>query len=297
MLNERRRHLRDRLAAREALQAAHDELERKVQQRTADLSAANRLLQDEVAERTRAEATLRAAQDELVQAGKLAVIGQLSTGIAHELNQPLTALRTWPATASAFWSAATWTPRAPTWSAWPSWPTAWAASPASCALARKSAAAAARAAGPGAGQCAGRAGARIRASRPRCCAMRTRPAWRAVRRQRLEQVLINLIGNALDARGRAQPHRAALRPARRARADRGARPRPRPAGRRRPTCSSPSSPPSRPATAWAWAWPCRPASCANSGQLGGANHPEGGAVFTLELPLAPAPPAPPCPDR
>lgn len=94
LYNERRRHLRDRLAAREALQAAHDELERKVTQRTADLSSANQLLQDEVAERIRAEATLRAAQDELVQAGKLAVIGQLSTGIAHELNQPLTALRT-----------------------------------------------------------------------------------------------------------------------------------------------------------------------------------------------------------
>lgn len=93
-LNERRHHLRDRLAAREALQSANDALERKVTQRTADLSSANQQLQDEVAERIRAEATLRAAQDELVQAGKLAVIGQLSTGIAHELNQPLTALRT-----------------------------------------------------------------------------------------------------------------------------------------------------------------------------------------------------------
>ena len=94
MANERRRHLKDRLAAREALQKAHDELELKVEERTADLSAANQLLQDEVTERIRAERTLRAAQDELVQAGKLAVIGQLSTGIAHELNQPLTALRT-----------------------------------------------------------------------------------------------------------------------------------------------------------------------------------------------------------
>ena len=94
MLDERRRHLKDRLAAREALQKAHDELERKVDERTADLSAANHLLQDEIAERIRAERTLRAAQDELVQAGKLAVIGQLSTGIAHELNQPLAALRT-----------------------------------------------------------------------------------------------------------------------------------------------------------------------------------------------------------
>ncbi len=94
MLNERRRHLKDRLAAREALQKAHDELELKVDERTADLSAANHLLQDEITERIRAERTLRAAQDELVQAGKLAVIGQLSTGIAHELNQPLAALRT-----------------------------------------------------------------------------------------------------------------------------------------------------------------------------------------------------------
>jgi len=94
MLDERRRHLKDRLAAREALQKAHDELELKVDERTADLSAANQLLQDEIAERIRAERTLRAAQDELVQAGKLAVIGQLSTGIAHELNQPLAALRT-----------------------------------------------------------------------------------------------------------------------------------------------------------------------------------------------------------
>ncbi len=32
-------------------------------------------------------------QDELVQAGKLAALGQFSTGIAHELNQPLSAIR------------------------------------------------------------------------------------------------------------------------------------------------------------------------------------------------------------
>lgn len=94
MINQRRRHLSDRLLAREALQAAHDELERKVEARTTDLSAANQKLQDEIAERIRAERTLRAAQDELIQAGKLAVIGRLSAGIAHELNQPLAALRT-----------------------------------------------------------------------------------------------------------------------------------------------------------------------------------------------------------
>ncbi|WP_374503399.1 ATP-binding protein [Zoogloea sp.] len=94
MLNQRRRHLKERLAARDALQRAHDELERKVEERTRELSDTNTRLQAEVVERTRAERTLREAQDELVQAGKLAVIGQLSTGVAHELNQPLAALRT-----------------------------------------------------------------------------------------------------------------------------------------------------------------------------------------------------------
>lgn len=73
LLDQRRRHLRDRLRAREALQRAHDELERKVEERTR---------------------TLRAAQDKLVHAAKLATIGQISAGLAHELNQPLAALRT-----------------------------------------------------------------------------------------------------------------------------------------------------------------------------------------------------------
>ncbi|OCP08416.1 MULTISPECIES: ATP-binding protein [unclassified Ensifer] len=73
LLNQRRQHLHDRLRAREALQRAHDELERKVDERTR---------------------TLRAAQDELVHAAKLATIGQISAGLAHEINQPLAALRT-----------------------------------------------------------------------------------------------------------------------------------------------------------------------------------------------------------
>ena len=102
LFNDRRRHLRERLAAREALQKAYDELELKVEERTADLSAANQQLQEEVVERARAERTLREAQDELIQAGKLAVIGQLSAGIAHELNQPLAALRTLSSNAIRF---------------------------------------------------------------------------------------------------------------------------------------------------------------------------------------------------
>ena len=102
VINERRRHINERLAAREELQHAHDELERKVAERTADLTASNLLLRNEVSERVRMERTLREAQDELVQTGKLAVIGQLSTGIAHELNQPMAALRTLSANAVRF---------------------------------------------------------------------------------------------------------------------------------------------------------------------------------------------------
>lgn len=70
---QRRREIRQRLANREALQAAHDSLELKVEARTAEL---------------------RAAQNELVHAGKLAVLGQMSAGVVHELNQPLAALHT-----------------------------------------------------------------------------------------------------------------------------------------------------------------------------------------------------------
>lgn len=92
--NERRKVLATRLAAREALQEANNELERKITERTADLRASNERLKGQIRERRQAEDTLRRAQDELVQAGKLAAIGQMSTSIAHELNQPLAALRT-----------------------------------------------------------------------------------------------------------------------------------------------------------------------------------------------------------
>lgn len=92
-LLQRRRAIRQQLAARRALQRAHDHLELKVEQRTRELSDANHDLIGEIAERKRAEAVLREAQEELLQAGKLAVLGQLSAGISHEISQPLTALR------------------------------------------------------------------------------------------------------------------------------------------------------------------------------------------------------------
>jgi two-component system C4-dicarboxylate transport sensor histidine kinase DctB len=101
-LRQRRRVLQARLGAQALLEAANRELEDKVAMRTADLTRTVETLEAEVGERLRAEETLRAAQEELVQAGKLAVLGQLATGITHELNQPLGAVRTLTANALEF---------------------------------------------------------------------------------------------------------------------------------------------------------------------------------------------------
>ena len=83
---QRRRAVRQISLARNALQDANAQLETKVARRTDELRQANAELVGEMQER-------QLAQDELVQAGKLAVLGQMSAGISHEINQPLTALR------------------------------------------------------------------------------------------------------------------------------------------------------------------------------------------------------------
>lgn len=61
-------------------------LESRVEKRTIELTLANERLKDEIEQHSQ-------TQNELVQAAKLAVIGQMSTGINHELNQPLMAIR------------------------------------------------------------------------------------------------------------------------------------------------------------------------------------------------------------
>ena len=70
-------------------------LERTVAERTADLRTTNERLERAIAEHQRAERDLREAQTELVQAGKLAALGQLAAGVGHELNQPLAAIRSY----------------------------------------------------------------------------------------------------------------------------------------------------------------------------------------------------------
>ena len=91
---QRRRLGRQRLRAREDLQRAYDDLETMVAERTASLQQMTENLSAENLVRRKAEQQLRQAQSELIQAAKMAVLGQMSAGMTHELNQPLTALRT-----------------------------------------------------------------------------------------------------------------------------------------------------------------------------------------------------------
>jgi two-component system, NtrC family, C4-dicarboxylate transport sensor histidine kinase DctB len=79
----------------ETLERAAIELEQRVDRRTQALSEANSRLEEEIEERLKAEEDLHMAQDELVQAGKLAALGQMAAGITHEMNQPLTAIRSY----------------------------------------------------------------------------------------------------------------------------------------------------------------------------------------------------------
>lgn len=91
---QRRQALAHKLAAREELQHAYDNLEAMVAERTSALETMTHNLSEEIAVRSLAEHKLHITQNELFQAGKMAVLGQMSASITHELNQPLTALRT-----------------------------------------------------------------------------------------------------------------------------------------------------------------------------------------------------------
>ena len=87
---------------RRTLAEANAKLEHRVQDRTAQLSSANLSLRQEVEDRRVAEVQLTKAQADLVQAGKLSALGQMSAGISHELNQPLMAIQSFAENGQSF---------------------------------------------------------------------------------------------------------------------------------------------------------------------------------------------------
>lgn len=90
------------LARRSAESRIKAELERRVDERTAALAGANERLVEEMAERARAQERLSHVREELAKANRLATLGQVTAGVAHEINQPLAAMRTYAENARAF---------------------------------------------------------------------------------------------------------------------------------------------------------------------------------------------------
>jgi PAS domain S-box-containing protein len=82
----------ERVRAEEALQRAHDELERRVDERTGQLAATVEMLQAEMLERQRAEEQVRQQQAELAHVLRLRTVEGMAAQLAHEINQPLAAV-------------------------------------------------------------------------------------------------------------------------------------------------------------------------------------------------------------
>ncbi|MYM68191.1 PAS domain-containing protein [Pseudoduganella sp. FT55W] len=83
------RDVTERRVAENALRKAKDNLEHIVEKRTGQLAQANDKLEDDIRQLTELNDLLSTAQQQLVQAEKMASIGQLAAGVAHEINNPI----------------------------------------------------------------------------------------------------------------------------------------------------------------------------------------------------------------
>jgi C4-dicarboxylate-specific signal transduction histidine kinase len=83
-----------RRQAEAELRYARDELQLRVEERTADLKQTNEQLLAEMAERKRMENAYYEAQAELARVTRMSAMGALAASISHEVNQPLAAVVT-----------------------------------------------------------------------------------------------------------------------------------------------------------------------------------------------------------
>jgi two-component system C4-dicarboxylate transport sensor histidine kinase DctB len=93
------------LARQAALAEMNAELERRVAGRTEELNRTNAALAAEIAEREAAETRARRLRDDLAQANRLSILGQVTAGVAHEINQPLAAIRAYAESGGALLDA------------------------------------------------------------------------------------------------------------------------------------------------------------------------------------------------
>jgi C4-dicarboxylate-specific signal transduction histidine kinase len=76
----------------EALREARDQLELRVAERTAELQRSNDELQESIEQRDKTQHALIQTQGDLAELSRFLTMGELTASIAHEVNQPLTAV-------------------------------------------------------------------------------------------------------------------------------------------------------------------------------------------------------------